>query len=297
MMVIGESRSELLQWLNSTFALEYTKVEQCGTGAAYCQIMDLIYGGVAMNKVKFGPNTSEYDARNNMKVLQAAFNRHKITRHVDTERLIKCRLQDNLELLQWLKRHWMENKDANVAYDAAARRRGTPQPPPGERAGAGLSRRTTAGPGSGNLTPRAASRVSSRVISAGSSFGNGSTALSVPKQRVTLAGSNSKSDLSNQRVLSADVSRDLAEKSRALDRANEENAECKLMMETLETERNFYYNKLREIEVLSRRMQDLHDQEDVAQLSVLDVMAEIQKVLYSTEKGFEIQDNTDAESF
>ena len=41
---MGESRTELLQWLNDLLQLNYTKIEQCGTGAAYCQIFDSIYG-------------------------------------------------------------------------------------------------------------------------------------------------------------------------------------------------------------------------------------------------------------
>lgn len=31
---MGESRSELLAWLNELLALNYTKVEQCGSGEA-----------------------------------------------------------------------------------------------------------------------------------------------------------------------------------------------------------------------------------------------------------------------
>jgi hypothetical protein len=42
--IMGESRSELLGWLNDLLQLNYTKVEQCGTGAAYCQVLDSIYG-------------------------------------------------------------------------------------------------------------------------------------------------------------------------------------------------------------------------------------------------------------
>jgi hypothetical protein len=40
----GVSRTDLLQWLNDLLQINYTKVEQCGTGAAYCQIFDSIYG-------------------------------------------------------------------------------------------------------------------------------------------------------------------------------------------------------------------------------------------------------------
>ena len=40
---MGESRSDLLLWLNELLQINYTKIEQCGTGAAYCQILDSIY--------------------------------------------------------------------------------------------------------------------------------------------------------------------------------------------------------------------------------------------------------------
>ena len=38
------SRTDLLAWLNDLLQISYTKVEQCGTGGAYCQILDSIYG-------------------------------------------------------------------------------------------------------------------------------------------------------------------------------------------------------------------------------------------------------------
>ena len=41
---MGESRTELLAWLNDLLQINYTKVEQCGTGGAYCQVIDSIYG-------------------------------------------------------------------------------------------------------------------------------------------------------------------------------------------------------------------------------------------------------------
>ena len=40
----GESRQELLAWLNDLLQLNYAKIEQVGTGAALCQIFDSIYG-------------------------------------------------------------------------------------------------------------------------------------------------------------------------------------------------------------------------------------------------------------
>lgn len=39
------SRSELLSWLNDLLGANITKIEQLGTGAVYCQLLDLLYPG------------------------------------------------------------------------------------------------------------------------------------------------------------------------------------------------------------------------------------------------------------
>lgn len=41
---MSASRTDLLAWLNELLQINYTKVEQCGSGGAYCQILDSIYG-------------------------------------------------------------------------------------------------------------------------------------------------------------------------------------------------------------------------------------------------------------
>ena len=46
---MGESRSELIAWLNDLLQVNYTKIEQCGTGGAYCQIIDSIFGAISHN--------------------------------------------------------------------------------------------------------------------------------------------------------------------------------------------------------------------------------------------------------
>lgn len=40
----NESRSDLLGWINDLLKLNLTKIENIGTGAVLCQIMDSIYG-------------------------------------------------------------------------------------------------------------------------------------------------------------------------------------------------------------------------------------------------------------
>lgn len=50
---MGESRNELLAWLNDLTQLGYTKVEQCGSGAAHCAIIDSIYRDVSLFSLTF----------------------------------------------------------------------------------------------------------------------------------------------------------------------------------------------------------------------------------------------------
>ena len=117
---VGESRQDLLNWLNDLLLLGYTKIEQIGTGAAVVQVLDSIYRDVNLNKVKFNAN-SEYQYVANFKVLQSLFDKHKINNHIPVERLVKCKMQDNLEFLQMIKKLW-DLYYPGGSYDAVARR-------------------------------------------------------------------------------------------------------------------------------------------------------------------------------
>ena len=82
-------RFELLNWLNDLLQLDYSKVEQCGSGAAYCQIMDAIMPGrVPLQKVNFEA-ASEYEYTKNYKVLQMCFERQGIDKKIDVQALMK----------------------------------------------------------------------------------------------------------------------------------------------------------------------------------------------------------------
>lgn len=274
-MVVGESRTELLQWLNTLLDLQYTKVENCGSGAAYCQLMDCIFGGIPLQKVKFN-TTNEYDYRNNMKILQASFNKNGITKSIDTERLIKCRLQDNLELLQWFKKTWTDRKDVNDGYDARHMRNDDrPRIP----------KVSTARP-----TTR---RVSDRQVSSERSSATTS-------RQVSSSGSANSGTITK-------LNKELEDSNNQIHNLQEELQEYKVLVDSLETERNFYFNKLREIEILTQNILDNNDESSefqsdlnsqISKLSVVDFTKQIQSILYTTEEGFDDNgDNIDAESF
>ncbi|KAF4991957.1 hypothetical protein FGRMN_7511 [Fusarium graminum] len=218
---------------SSLLQLNITKVEQCGTGAALCQVFDSIYMDVPMAKVKFNVN-SEYLYIQNFKVLQNTFTKHQIDKPIPVPALIKCKMQDNLEFLQWTKRFWDLNFPDHE-YDAVARRKGGAMPPaasaprPVAAASTGAARR-------GGSTPSGGPRVAKAA-------GPATAAL------------------------------------------QQENATLKETVTGLERERDFYFSKLRDIELLVQQAVDedpeLEKQED-------GLVKHIQTILYSTEEGFEI---------
>ncbi|KAJ3366065.1 hypothetical protein GGF32_007565 [Allomyces javanicus] len=240
---MGESRVELLAWVNSLLQLNYTKLEQLGTGAAYCQIFDSIWGDLQLHKVKYDAK-HEYEYVANYKVLQLAFDQHGVDKVIPVEKLIKCKLTDNMEFLIWCKRfHDMYYPGGH--YDAAARRKlcgtaSTSRPKISSRMTAYSSPRKSSG---STLSVPGGGRSISRP---GSSHGNVSAAQQI-------------SELTHRLEDSA------------------------LALEALGTERDFYYSKLRDIEVLVQQEAARGDQSDLLML--------IQQILYATEEGFEVPDD------
>lgn len=249
---ISESRSELLSWLNDLLKLNYTKVEQCGTGAAYCQIMDSIYKDLPMNRVNFNAG-SEYEYFTNYKILQSCFTRHKIEKSVLVERLVKCRFQDNLEFLQWIKKYWSQHKDESE-YDPEARRKA--------RAGGASSP-----PVSVNKRPASSSTSSKPQL----------------RNVRTNIIQNSMRKPSNDQLLTLQT-----ELTQTRNQVTELEKECNQYKE-LNTaylkERDFYFGKLRDIEILAQSTQDLCDEGIYEHDKDLrGFLTRIQQILYATEE-------------
>jgi RP/EB family microtubule-associated protein len=101
-----------------------TRIEQLGSGAVYCNLIDAMFPGrVAMQRVSWHAR-NEWEFIGNYKILQQAFAKCKIQKHIDIEKLSKCKYQDNLEFIQWLKRYFdLHNKNELANYDPAAARK------------------------------------------------------------------------------------------------------------------------------------------------------------------------------
>ncbi|KAI8641110.1 calponin homology domain-containing protein [Parasitella parasitica] len=242
---MGESRTELLAWLNSFLDLNYTKVEQAGTGAAYCQIMDSVFNDVSMSKVKFDTKL-EYEYVANFKVLQHTFDKHKIDKIIPVDKLMKCKFQDNLEFMQWVKRYWEQNFPGGE-YNAAQRRKGG---------------------GRSNAAAGGAASMARKAIN------NNSSAARTPPNRTPTGRQPSA------KVGGGSGSADAAK----IDDLKAQVTELKVTVDGLEKERDFYFGKLREIEILVQEQLEA-SQEETAEV---DCIKEIQAILYRTEEGFEV---------
>jgi RP/EB family microtubule-associated protein len=171
------------------------------------------------------------------------FTKHHIDRLIPIESLVKCKMQDNLEFLQFTKRYWDQYFPGHE-YDPVSRRKGQ----------AGLA--STSAP-----APRAAP-AARRAPAASNS--------AAPRTRTPLAAGGGGAA------------------SAAL---REENNVLKETVAGLERERDFYFSKLRDIELLIQQSIEVEpelEKED-------GLLAKIQTILYSTEEGFEIPAEAEGE--
>lgn len=147
--------------------------------------------------------------------------------------LTKCRMQDNLEFLQWVKRYWDQHYPGGE-YDAVGRRKASGAPgaaaPAAPRAPSAGSRR--------GVTPTTAAARGPRVAAA---TGGGGTAAAALQQEV---------------------------------------ATQKEAIAGLEKERDFYFAKLRDIELL---LQSAIEADPELEKDDDSLVKHIQGILYSTE--------------
>ncbi|WFD20204.1 microtubule integrity protein mal3 [Malassezia caprae] len=176
-----------------------------------------------MSRINFGAR-HDYESLANFKVLQNVFIKNRIDKPIPVDRLVRCKMQDNLEFLQWIKKFW----DMHYTGEDPARRM--------------------------SVAPRGATRAP--------------------------AVSN---EMLNQ--LTAEID------------------EMKVSVDSLERERDFYFGKLRDVEVIvqERLAEILRPTEDGEELvdpnyaSESDLLKQIQSVLYHTEEGFELPDAAETE--
>jgi len=266
------SRHEMLNWVNDCLESSYKKIEELCSGAAYCNFMDMLFpGSIILKKVKFRTNL-EHEYIQNFKLLQAAFKKVGCDKEVAINRLVKARFQDNFEFLQWFKKFFDSNYDGREYNAMEARGAVT----------IGVGAGGPIGTGSGSTLN---SRMPAQRNVAPTTRPVGRAA---PTNRVAPL----KAGAANRRIQSnnshggdhTDNSMDLQK----LEELDSRMSEMKLTIDSLERERDFYYGKLREIEVLCQN-NDPNDDKNL-------VTDKILEILYATEEGFAVPDESPDEN-
>ncbi|KRG04370.1 microtubule-associated protein RP/EB family member 1 isoform X9 [Drosophila mojavensis] len=281
------SRHDMLAWVNDCLASQFSKIEELCTGAAYCQFMDMLFpNSVPIKRVKFRTNL-EHEYIQNFKILQAGFKKMSVDKIIPIDKLIKGRFQDNFEFLQWFKKFFDANYDGRD-YDASAVREGAPM---GFGSGAGKSLPGTSSGGGGvassyrRVPTSAATRPTATTTTATKPIVSKvppRTNNATPPNRMTAGttGAVKKND-----AVTAQTNQQIEELSNQV-RPELDIMDMRLNLEGLEKERDFYFSKLRDIEILCQEA----DEAEPAQL-----VQKILDILYATEDGFAPPDDAPPE--
>lgn len=255
------SRHDLLGWINDTLKTNMLKIEELCTGSAYCQFMDMLFPeSINLKKVKINARL-EHEYINNYKALQNCMKskRIKIEKVIPVEKLVKGRFQDNFEFVQWFKKFFDANYDGRE-YDPIAARDGLPL-----TANEGKVANTT------KPLQRPANRAAAPMAQVAPKTVQSNYNKPSPK---SVSTTSSKSSLNN--VGSNGHAHANAELQQENLRMINEVNEIKSTLDGLEKERDFYFGKLRDIEVMCQE----YESED------LPALKKILEILYATADGF-----------
>ncbi|XP_058804585.1 microtubule-associated protein RP/EB family member 1 isoform X3 [Phymastichus coffea] len=242
------SRHDMLAWVNDCLQSSFAKIEELCTGAAYCQFMDMLFpNSVPLKRVKFKTNL-EHEYIQNFKLLQAGFKKMNVDKVIPVDKLIKGRFQDNFEFLQWFKKFFDANYDGRE-YEAYEARGCIPL-------------------GSG--------------VDGIHNFSNVHLVSLPQKPQYQQKQIQQRSPIPRQMISKAAPTRvpqkpGLGNRDGKVDELSSQIMELKMTVDGLEKERDFYFGKLRDIEVMC---QECDNSESPP------IVQKILEVLYATEDGF-----------
>jgi len=172
---------------------------------------------------------SEYEWVANFKIAQKVMTQQNVAKPVPIDKLVKGKYQDNLEFLQWFK-HFFESRFNGQAYDAAARRA------LGIGGGASGIAAKPATTTTARQTPATTKPAATTTAKPAATTANKKPAIGISPKKVetpTAAATDGKAESNNE------------QKERLLAQI----AELEAQMLGFEKERDFYFGKLREVEI------------------------------------------------
>ncbi|XP_057574821.1 microtubule-associated protein RP/EB family member 1-like [Hippopotamus amphibius kiboko] len=248
------SRHDMLAWINESLQLNLTKTEQLCSGTAYCQFMDMLFpGSTALKKVKFQAKLED-EYIQNFKILQAGLKRMGVDKIIPVDKLVKGKFQDNFEFVQWFKKFFDANYDGKD-YDLVAARQGQETAVAPSLVAPALNK------------PKKPLSSSTRKI-----------VTKIAPQRPTATPRTTATPKAGPGVV---------RKNPGVGNGDDEAAEwmqqvnvLKRTVEELEKERDFYFGKLRNIELICQENEGENNP----------VLQRIVDILYATDEGFVIPD-------
>ncbi|XP_055687958.1 microtubule-associated protein RP/EB family member 1 isoform X2 [Lutzomyia longipalpis] len=252
------SRHDMLSWVNDCLNAHFTKIEELCTGAAYCQYMDMLFpGSVPMKRVKFRTNL-EHEYIQNFKILQAAFKKMSVDKIIPVDKLIKGRFQDNFEFLQWFKKFFDANYDGRE-YDPMEARFGI-------QLGHGANQNEIAAAAIVEKprqiqAPRARNPGISKAPTRPAAVPGHRVSNQTPPKKQDSIGNHQSGPVTNQQI----------------EELSNQVMDMRINLEGLEKERDFYFAKLRDIEILCQDADEAEPQP---------IVQKILDILYATEDGF-----------
>eukprot|EP00887_Chlorella_sp_A99_P001851 scaffold19.g1851.t1 len=280
-MFVG--KAVLLNWLNSALQLRLEKIEDTCNGAVACQLMDCLHpGSINMKKAGAGCPASgqplaavdfnvknDYEFDKNYKELQLAFTKAGISRAFVVNSLSKGKFQDNNEFMQarlfWFKGYWDEITGGQeiTDYDAIGAR---------QRSKTGDWKRFSLG----EAAARPATADSIPAVRRGGAAPVAAQRAAAPAAKAPLpraAGGGGRAGGPPSRSNSTSSSLEVEQHAAQVAELTEQLTELKLKVETVERERDFYFDKLRDIEVLTQ----------APELADIPIVKTVEAILYAAD--------------
>lgn len=252
------SRHDMLTWINESLQMSHAKIEQLCTGAAYCHFMDMLFPScLPLKKVKFQAKL-EHEYIHNFKLLQASFKKMGVSKIIPVDKLVKGKFQDNFEFVQWFKKFFDANYDGKE-YDPVAARQGQDIP--------------------ANQTPAVAAANKARKPSSDTGITPAVKPMApVAPQRSAAAP---KSAAKTSPAAARGIGTGDEEKGALTQMVND----LKATIADMEKERDFYFGKLRNIELICQEKEGEGDP----------TLQKIVDILYATDEGFVIPEDEGGE--